>query len=102
MNKIYEDAVDLHVVTRLIYKKADDVYAYEDSATTVKIDAATLVDAFTKGALVVDGDNHYKPTALAIADGVATITYVTADDTTATTAVLATLASEEYVAPEGE
>ena len=45
--------------------------------------------------VVVDGDNTYVPVALNVDDGVATITYVTANTTTA---VLATLASEEYEA----
>ena len=98
MNKIYEDAVDLNVVARLVYKKTNDAYAYADSAKTVKIDAATLVDVFTKGMLIVDGVNRYIPTALAVVNGVATVTYVTANAGTATTAVLATLASKEYVA----
>ena len=98
MTKIYEDAEDLNVVARLVYKKANDAYAYADSAKTVKIDADTLADVFTKGVLIVDGNNRYKPTALAVVNGVATITYVTANAGTPTTAVLATLASEGYVA----
>ena len=98
MAKIYEHADDLHVVARMIYKKTGDAYAYSDSAKTVKVDAVTLEDMFLKGLIVVAGDNQYKPTGLTVADGVATITYVTADGTTATTAVLATLASEEYTA----
>ena len=96
MNKIYEDAVDLNVVARLIYKKANATYAYADSDTTVKMDEEMLTNAFKKGALIIDGDNIYKPVALEVSDGVATITYVTADAQTATTAVLATLVSSAF------
>jgi hypothetical protein len=94
---IFEHANDLHVVARLVYVKTNDAYAYSDSAKTAKIDAETLKDMFIKGVLIVDGDNLYKPVSLEIDEGVATITYVQTDGTVATTAVLATLVSKEYV-----
>lgn len=96
MEKIFEHSNDLHVVARLIYAKASDSYAYADSAKTEKIDCATLTDLFVKGVMIVDGNNRYKPTGLLVNAGVATVTYVKADTTTATTAVLATMASKEY------
>lgn len=40
MDKIFEKSNDLHVVATKIYKKADDIYAYSDSAKTTKIPAA--------------------------------------------------------------
>lgn len=50
------------------------------------------------GAIIVAGGVQYEPTSFELKNGVGTITYVTADATTATTAVLATLKSSEYVA----
>ena len=96
VKKIYERSDDLHVAARVIYAKEGDAYAYADSAKKAKIDAATLEDLFIKGCLIADGDNTYKPVALNKEGGAALITYVTANDTTATTAVMATLASKEY------
>lgn len=96
MDKIYQTANDLNVVAQLIYKKENATYAYADSDTTVKMDAEMLINAFKKGSLIVDGDNIYKPVVLKVSDGVATITYVTENAQTATTAVLATLVSSEF------
>ena len=96
MTKIYDHSDYMHVVARMIYKKTGDAYAYSDSAKTVKVDAVTLEDMFVKGVIVVEGDAQYKPVSLLVTAGVATVTYVKTDGTTATTAVLATLVSEEY------
>jgi hypothetical protein len=93
MDKIYNKSVDVHVSARLMYKKTGDAYAYADSAKTVKINAATLTDMFEKGAIIVDDAVEYAPISLGVVEGVATITYVKTDGTTATTAVLATLIS---------
>ena len=98
MDKIYEHSNDLHVRNTKVYVKNADPYAYADSANTIKIDAATLKDLFQKGAIVVDGDVEYKPVSFGIAAGVGTLTYVKPDAVTATTAVLTTLKSSEYVA----
>ncbi len=98
MEKIYEHADDLHVRATYIYAKASDVYAYSDSAKTKKIDAKTLKDLFQKGAIIVDTGAEYKPVSYSVASGVGTITYVKANTTTATTAVLTTLKSSEYTA----
>ena len=99
MDKIFNQAKDKNVAAVIVYKKTSDVYAYADSAKSVKISADVLADMFTKGMFVIDGANTYAPVALSIDDDdVATITYVTTDTTTATTAVLATLVSEEYTA----
>ena len=79
-------------------QKSADVYAYADNAKTVKIEAAALKNLFLKGAIIVDGTIEYAPIGFGISEGVGTITYVKADATTATTAVLATLKSKEYTA----
>lgn len=98
MNKIYDRYEDLHVRNTYIYAKTDDPYAYSDSDKKVKIDAATLENLFLKGVVISDGAIEYKAISFGVAEGVGTITYVKADATTATVAVLATLKSEEYVA----
>ena len=99
MKHIYEKQYDDQFVRKtFIYAKNADAYAYADSATTVKIDAATLEDLFQMGAIVVAGGVQYEPTSFELKTGVGTITYVKADGTTPTTAVLATLKSSEYVA----
>lgn len=98
MKKIFEDAKDVHVRATMVYVKTGDAYAYADTGKTVKIDCVTLKDMYYKGMIVVDGAIEYKPVSFKTASGVGTITYVKTDGTTATTAVLATLASSEYVA----
>lgn len=96
MDKIYEQAKDLHVRAVYVYAKANDAYAYSDSSKTKKIDSATLENLFLMGAVIIDGDIKYKPVSYGVASTVGTITYVKTDTTTATTAVLATLKSKEY------
>lgn len=96
MSHIYEQAKDVHVRATYVYAKAGDAYAYSDSDNTVKIKAAELKEIFDKGAIVVAGAVEYKPVSLGVDAGVATMTYVKTDADTATTAVLATLVSEEY------
>lgn len=98
MDNIYEQGKDLHVRGTYIYAKTGDSYAYLNSGKTEKIDAATLKDLFLKGAVIVDGDVQYKPVSFGIASTVGSVTYVKANTTTATTADLATLKSEEYSA----
>ena len=98
MNKIYERYEDQHVRNTYVYAKAGDTYAYADEATTVKVAAETLIDLFQKGIVIVDTGIEYKATSLSVSAGVATLTYVKADKTTATTAVLTLLNSAEYVA----
>lgn len=98
MDKIFNQAKDKNVATIKVYAKANDAYAYSDSANTKKIDAATLQDLFLKGCVVISGDDTFAPVGLNVDADVATLTYVKADTTTATTAVLATVKSSEYTA----
>ena len=98
MTQIYEKSSDLHIRATCIYVKSNDDYAYLDAAQTTKIDALTLHNIFQKGMIIIDGTMEYKPTSFIINAGVGTVTYITADDVTPTTAVLATLKSSEYVA----
>ena len=94
-NKIFECVEDLHVAARVAYASSAHEYAYANADFSTKINAATLVDMFAKGMIIVDGAKQYKPVSIAVDSGVATVTYVKADATTATTAVLATLVSGE-------
>lgn len=96
MSKVYERYEDLHVRKTYIYAKANDVYAYEDSDKKVKISADDLRNLFLKGVVILDGTTEYLPTSYVISSEVGTMSYVKADTTTATTAVLTTLKSKEY------
>ena len=96
MLKLYEQSDDLHVRAVYVYAKANDVYAYSDAATTAKIDCTTLRDIFLKGCVIVAAGVEYLPVSFSIDETVGTVTYVTTDGSTATTAVLATLVSSEY------
>lgn len=94
MTRIYENAGDQHVRGTYIYKKSSDTKAYADAAFTNQFSTSELTDVFLKGAVVDAAGALYRPTGIKISGGIATVTYVTADTTTATTAVLATLTSK--------
>ena len=98
MSKVYERYEDLHVRKTYVYAKAGDPYAYTDPDKTVKIASDDLRNLFLKGAVIVDGTTEYSPTSYAESSKVGTITYVKADSTTESTAVLTTLKSKEYTA----
>ena len=93
MEKIYINANDRNVAARRVYVKADGIgYIEEDFKT--KITADELRDAFIKGLVIVDTAGvEYLPVSCKVASNVATVTYVTTDSKTATTAKLATVKS---------
>lgn len=96
MERIYEDANDQHVVGTFVYVKTGK--AYSDAECKVGIVAEALKDIFYKGAVIVDTKKEYKPVSMTETSGTVTLTYVTTDSSTATTAKLATVqsvASEE-------
>lgn len=93
MNHVVEKYEDQHLRATYVYAKANDAYAYSDSGCTKKINKATLTDIFLKGCLVVLGDTTYKAVAMKTATAEVAVTYVKADTTTASTAVLATAKS---------
>lgn len=94
MDTIYKDFTDTNVAVRKVYAKTDG-YAYADSECKTKISADDLHNIYIKGMVVVDTAGvEYKPISCKVASGVATVTYVTTDSTTATTAKLATVKSE--------
>lgn len=93
MEQIFQNASDKNVMARKVYVKTDG-FAYADETCETKILTADLYDAFLKGMLIVDASgNEYKPVSCVVASDVATVTYVTTDSTTATTAKLATAKS---------
>lgn len=93
MDKVFHHDNSMYVVGTKVYTKTDGV-AYEDSACTTSIDAETLEQLFLEGMIVVVNGISYKPISCAVASKVATVTYVTTDSTTATTAKLATIKSK--------
>lgn len=56
---------------------------------------AELQDAYIKGLMIDVAGTLYKPVSCAVAGNVATVTYVTTDSATATTAKLATVKSDK-------
>lgn len=93
MSKIYEDAKDLHVVATYIYGKTSDTAAYIDSGCTEKYKTSDLKEVFLKGGIIVIGEDCYTPLNFIVKSGIGSVTYVSADKTTATTAVLGTLSA---------
>lgn len=94
MENIHINSDDVNVAARKVYVKTDG-YAYEEKDCKTKIGCEELHDAFIKGMLIVDAAGvEYKPVSCSVVKNVATITYVTTDSSTATTAKLATAKSE--------
>lgn len=97
MEIIRMNADDRNVAARKIYAKADGV-AYIDKTLKVKATPAELEDAYIKGMLVVDTAGvMYRPISCKNASETVTVTYVTTDTTSATTAKLATVKAEPAV-----
>lgn len=93
MEQIFETASDLHVRSVKMYVSSGDLYKESDAEN--KLTADEVTNAFYMGnALIVDGNVEYRPVALAIVSKKAVLTYVKADASTATTAVLATASSK--------
>lgn len=92
MDKIFEKLEDVHVRGAYIYVNASNAYA--DTAHTKQLTCSELVDLFVKGGVIVDSTVQYLPVSLKVVGGIATVTYVTTDTTTATTAKLATAKSK--------
>ena len=65
MNHIYENACDVHVLANLFYAKAADKKLYYEPAYVDQVTKADLVEAFTKGTLlIVNGDDYLKAVEL--------------------------------------
>ena len=95
MDNIFMNVTDKNIAARKVYTKAADTFAYANADCTEKISAVDLQDAFIKGMVIVDATGiHFLPVSCEIKKNVATVTYVTTDSTTSTTAKLATVKSE--------
>nr|DAI04043.1 MAG TPA: hypothetical protein [Caudoviricetes sp.] len=95
MDNIFMNVTDKNIAARKVYTKAADTFAYADADCTKKISAADLQDTFIKGMIIVDATGiQYLPVSCEVKKNVATVTYVTTDSTTSTTAKLATVKSE--------
>lgn len=93
MIRIYHHGDTMYVAAEKVYTKTDGL-AYTDEKCTTKATTEEVYDAFCRGLIIVNGGVEYLPISCKIADDVATVTYVTADTTTATTAKLATVKTE--------
>lgn len=93
MDKVFEQAKDLHVVATYIYVKASDTAAYADSGYTVKFKTSELKEAFIKGALINASGKLYKAVAYTEASNVGKVSYIIPNSTTATSADIATLSA---------
>jgi len=96
MDKVYEQAKDVHVRNIYVYTNGEDAYAYSDAACEEKIAADVLSDLFIKGVIINDDGGLFKPTGFVVIEEIGYITYIKPDEQTPTTAVLTTLYSEEY------
>lgn len=94
MERIYHHDDTMYVVGTKVFVKTDG-YAYADSEYKTKISAEILERLFIEGMIIVDSAGvEYKPISCKVAGKVATVTYVTTDSSTTTTAKLATAKSE--------
>lgn len=90
MDKILFNHMDVNVAGTYVY--VDSGVAYQDSECENAFSTEALKNVFLKGAVIVADEAMYKPISFTLnSDEVGVLTYVTADITTATTAVLATV-----------
>ena len=94
MVRIFHHDDTMYEAATKVYAKTDG-FAYFESDFKTKVPTPVMEDMFVRGMLVVDSTGvMYKPISCKTASGVATVTYVTTDSSTATTAKLATVKSE--------
>lgn len=67
MDKIFEQAKDLHVVATYVYGNGSDTNAYADAECTKQFTVSELKEVFVKGALIKINDGLYK--AMNFVDG---------------------------------
>lgn len=98
MVKNYIDAEEKYVASVVLYaKKSGDTYLYEDSAHTLTVDRATLLNLLMKGLVLVSYDTgFYTPVSFKDSGSEVTVVIATAIATGASTSV--TLKSKEPVA----
>lgn len=94
MDRIYQDAKDKYVSAVCVYGNGTDTFAYMDSTYKTKFKTSDLKEAFIKGSIVIIKDAYYTPVNYGVKESAGFVTYVKADSSTATTAVLGTLSAE--------
>ena len=60
MERIYDQAKDVHVATYVLYAKTADKKLYLESSYTTQVTKAELEDAFKKGRLLVFDGTTYR------------------------------------------
>lgn len=95
MERIYDQAKDVHVRGTYVYGKASDTAAYVDSACTVKYKTSELKEVFIKGAVINIAGTLYTPLSFSVTSDVGSVTYAKPNSTTATSADLGTLSAVE-------
>ena len=94
MDRVFHHDDTMYEAATKVYAKTDG-FAYLESDFKTKVPTDVMEDLFVRGMIVVDSTGvMYKPISCKTASGVATVTYVTTDSSTATTAKLATVKSE--------
>ena len=62
MDKVFQDAKDIHVTAVVVYGKSANSKLYEEAAYTNQVAQSVVEDAFLKGVLVVKvGDDYFRP-----------------------------------------
>lgn len=94
MDRIFEDANDLHVRATCIYGKTGESspVAYTDSDCKVKMKTSELKNAFLKRAVIVIGDDLFIPIAFSVSGNIGSVTYAK-NGSTAGSAATATLSA---------
>lgn len=95
MDTSFIRAEDKFVATRYIYKSSEDSKAYADADCTTQLTTSELKNAFIKGVTIVlpsDG-GLVVPFQYSESDSVGSVSYITPNGTTATSADIASLAA---------
>ena len=93
MNRIFDDAQDVHVRATYTYNNGSDTKLYVDPDCAPQITTSELTELFNKGMNVLIYDVQSKPESFTVDAGAASVTIVKADSGTATTAVLTVLSA---------
>ena len=97
MNKIYATSEEKFVKTVILYTKNSDVYLYEDSDFTVKINKENLKNLGIKGGTILYKGAYY-PIACVKENTAKGCVDASIWDAIASTAAVVTFHSEEYTA----
>lgn len=87
MDKKYINVVDQDVACTYIYADSNGK-ACSDAAATNQVSTSELKEAFYAGCVIVASGVEYWPVSMAIASGVATLTYITVSGSTVAAATV--------------